>query len=60
MDRSAAGRVKTLGRVGGTGNGAHDTTIILELDGVQFAKAVYKANRDETQRVGVRLAGGYA
>ncbi len=34
--------------------------IILELDGVQFARAVYNANNRETQRVGTKLVGGYA
>ncbi len=34
--------------------------IILELDGVQFARAVYNANNKETQRVGTKLVGGYA
>lgn len=37
-----------------------DMTIILELDRQQFGKAVYKANNDETQRVGVRMATGGA
>ena len=32
-------------------------TIILQLNGREFARAVYKANNEETQRVGVRLAG---
>lgn len=39
--------------VGGTGGG--DTTIIMEVDGQQFAKLVYKANKSESRRVGVRL-----
>lgn len=38
---------------------SRDLTIILELDGTQFARAVYKANNVETQRVGVRMAGAY-
>jgi phage-related protein len=37
-----------------------ETTVILMLDRTEFARAVYKANNDETQRVGLRLAGGYA
>lgn len=37
-----------------------DITIILELDRQQFGKAVYKANNEETQRVGVRMATGGA
>ena len=39
----------------GSGNG--NTTIIMELDGQQFAKLVYKANKSESRRVGVSLAG---
>lgn len=35
-------------------------TVILELDHKQCAKAVYKLNKEETQRIGVNLAGGYA
>lgn len=42
-------------REGGYGGG--DTTVILEVDGQQFAKAVYKANRSESRRIGVSLAG---
>ena len=37
-----------------------DITIILELDRQQFGKVVYKANNEETQRVGVRMATGGA
>lgn len=37
-----------------------DLTVILELDRVQFGRLVYQMNNDETQRVGVRLAGGAA
>ena len=36
-----------------------DMTIILELDRQQFARAVYRVNNDEVQRVGLSLAGGY-
>jgi hypothetical protein len=35
-------------------------TIVLELDGYQFGRAVYKYNQNEMQRVGVNLAGGFA
>lgn len=38
-------------------NGGRDITIILEMDQQQFARATYRANNDETQRVGVNLAG---
>ena len=34
-----------------------DITIILELDRQQFGKVVYKANNEETQRVGVNISG---
>lgn len=34
--------------------------VILELDRTQFGRLVYDLNQDETQRVGVRLAGGVA
>ena len=32
-------------------------TVILELDRVELARTVYRLNNEETQRVGVRLAG---
>lgn len=35
-------------------------TVILELDRMVLGRAVYNLNNDETQRVGVRLAGGIA
>ena len=35
-------------------------TVILELDRMTLGRAVYNLNNEETQRVGVRLAGGYA
>lgn len=38
-------------------SGGWSQTIILQLNGREFARAVYKANNEETQRVGVRLAG---
>lgn len=31
---------------------------VLELDGVQFGKLVYRYNRSESNRIGVNLAGG--
>jgi phage-related protein len=34
--------------------------VVLELDRMQLARAVYQLNNQETQRVGMRLAGGYA
>lgn len=39
---------------------ARDLTVILELDRMQLGKAVYRLNNEETQRVGVNLAGGFA
>lgn len=39
------------------GMGGRSITIVLELDKREFARAVYKANNDETQRVGVKLSG---
>lgn len=39
---------------------AQDITVILELDRMQLAKTVFKLNKQETQRMGVRLSGGYA
>lgn len=44
----------------GGSNGSRSLTVILELDRTQFAKTVYKMNNEETQRVGVNLAGGWA
>ena len=37
---------------------SRNLTVILELDRMQLAHTVYKLNSEETQRVGVRLAGG--
>lgn len=39
---------------------ARDLTVILELDRMQLGRAVYRLNNEETQRVGVNLAGGFA
>lgn len=41
----------------GESGGGRNITIVLEMDRREFARAVYKANNDESQRVGVRLAG---
>ena len=35
-------------------------TVILELDRMVLGRTVYDLNNEETQRVGVRLAGGVA
>ena len=39
------------------GMGGRSITVVLEIDKREFARAVYKANNDETQRVGVKLSG---
>ena len=39
---------------------AKQINVILELDRMVFGRAVYNLNEEETQRVGVKLAGGYA
>lgn len=39
----------------GNSGGSGDTTIIMEVDGQQFAKLVYRANKNESRRVGTRL-----
>lgn len=41
-------------------NPNRNLTVILELEKSQLARAVYALNNEETQRVGVNLAGGYA
>lgn len=38
----------------GLGNG--EQTVVLQLDSVQLGKVVYRLNRDESRRIGVRLA----
>ena len=35
--------------------GSRDITVIMEVDGLRFGQAVYKANNEEKQRVGVRM-----
>lgn len=37
---------------------SRNITVVLEMDGIEFARAVYKANNQEKQRVGVQLAKG--
>lgn len=44
---------EVIGEVGLGGGGA--MTVIMEVDGTQFGRAVYKYNNNETQRVGVRM-----
>ncbi|MCI8810389.1 MAG: hypothetical protein HFF84_09745 [Oscillibacter sp.] len=43
---------------GGYANSNRDVTVILQMDKREFGRAVYSANNEETQRVGVRLARG--
>ena len=39
------------------GAGARQMTIVLQLDRRELGRAIYQLNNEETQRVGVRLAG---
>lgn len=39
------------------GMGGRNITVVMQVDKREFARAVYTANNDETQRVGVRLSG---
>lgn len=48
---------QALSENGGSGR---SITVVLEMDKREFARAVYKANNDEMQRIGVRLAGAKA
>ena len=41
-------------------DGSRDVTVILQLDRTQLARTVFRLNNEETQRVGVNLAGGFA
>lgn len=48
-----------LEMVSRTATQARPLTVILELNRQVLGKAVYQLNNEETQRVGVQLAGGY-
>ena len=48
-----------IGTMGGGRSEPKQLTVILELDRQMFGKVVYMLNNEETQRVGVKLAGGY-
>ena len=37
-----------------------EMTVILQLDRMQLARTVFKLNNEETQRVGMKLSGGFA
>ena len=39
---------------------SRDVTVILQLDRTQLARTVFRLNNEESQRVGVNLAGGFA
>lgn len=54
MSTIEQGVENVLRRMGVTG-GSGDTTVILELDGQQFGKVVYKTYNRENRRIGVRL-----
>lgn len=41
-------------------NEPRDVTVILQLDRTQLARTVFRLNNEESQRVGVNLAGGFA
>lgn len=49
--------VQAFKRAMNESGGGRSQTIILQLNGREFARVVYKANNDETQRVGMKLAG---
>lgn len=40
-----------------SGGGTGETVVVLELDGREFGRAVYKANKQESSRIGVSLVG---
>lgn len=47
-------------RAYGGGIGNRQQTVILQVDHREFGRVVYQLNNEETQRVGVRLAGAKA
>ncbi len=50
--------IEVLSTIFGQNDNGRDLTIVMELDQQEFARAVYRMNAEETQRVGVKLAGG--
>ncbi len=46
---------QAMNETGGTG--ARQMTVVLQLDRRELGRAIYQLNNEETQRVGVRLAG---
>lgn len=60
---SPLGRAMTASATGNARGAAQQPTTVnavLELDRVAFGRLVFQLNGEETQRVGVQLAGGYA
>ena len=55
----SAGPARTISS-GNSGNDNRNLTVILQLDRTELGRAVYQLNNEETQRVGVQLAGGFA
>lgn len=45
-------------RSGMGGGGGRQITVIMQLDRQELGRAVYELNNEQTQRVGLRLAGG--
>lgn len=44
-------------RAAGIGSGNRSQTVILQVGRRELGRVVYELNKEETQRVGVRLAG---
>ncbi|MCR5718674.1 MAG: hypothetical protein K6F80_06555, partial [Oscillospiraceae bacterium] len=59
IGRPASGQMVEVPRAG-SGSAGRQMTVILECDRMQLGRLVYQLNNDETQRVGVKLAGGNA
>jgi TP901 family phage tail tape measure protein len=55
----SAGPSRTISGGGNSGDN-RSMTVILQLDRTELGRAVYQLNNEETQRVGVKLAGGIA
>lgn len=61
LNVSAAGaQPQTIPTGLASGGEARTQTIIMQVDRTQFARLVYQLGREETQRIGVRLAEGGA
>lgn len=55
----SAGPARTISSGSNSGDN-RSMTVILQLDRTELGRAVYQLNNEETQRVGVKLAGGIA